>query len=200
MKMLSATLIFLLPCLASASDCRLFTVGECTPSNDIWVDEISVPCGGAGDVDACVRFCQTLCRANEKCNIFSYSLSKELCTLIQETSIFEYLAGCDVVAGPGSPPLEECMNDHPEDECERFIGQDCIYNGNPILNTTATDPKACQDILDESEEVGLGAKLFIHHASPLNHCQLRDSTDRTCDAIAGPEEPVYTACTRSFLS
>ena len=37
----AAALIILAPSIVSATDCRLFTVGECTPSNDIWVDEVT---------------------------------------------------------------------------------------------------------------------------------------------------------------
>ena len=42
-KMLTAAAVILLaPSIVSATDCRLFTVGECTPSNDIWVDEVNL--------------------------------------------------------------------------------------------------------------------------------------------------------------
>merc|ERR1711894_261828 len=193
-KMLAATLAFLLPSLSAASDCRLFTVGECTPSNEIWVDEKPVPCDDASDVDVCVRACQSLCKASDKCKIFSYSLSKQLCTLIQEENFMNYLGGCDVFAGPGNPLIEECANDHPEDPCERFIGQDCIYEGNQVLNLTdVTNAVECQGLLDSLGSL-YGASLFVHDASPLNLCELRDSTERTCDAISGPEDPVYSAC------
>ena len=37
----AAALIILAPSIVSATDCRLFTVGECTPSNEIWVDEVT---------------------------------------------------------------------------------------------------------------------------------------------------------------
>lgn len=198
--MLAATLAFLLPSLSAASDCRLFTVGECTPSNEIWVDEKPVPCEGAADVDDCVRACQMLCKVNNKCNIFSYSISNQLCTLIQEDSFMNYLAGCDVFAGPGNPPIEDCSNNHPEDPCERFIGQDCTYSGTQVLNVTdVSTPVECQGLLDSLGSL-YGASLFMHDASPLNLCELRDSTIRTCEAIAGPEEPVYSACTSTFFS
>ena len=38
----AAALIFLAPKIVSATDCRLFTVGECAPSNDIWVGEVTL--------------------------------------------------------------------------------------------------------------------------------------------------------------
>ena len=38
----AAALIILAPSIVSATDCRLFTVGECTPSNEIWVDEVTL--------------------------------------------------------------------------------------------------------------------------------------------------------------
>ena len=42
-KMLAAAAVILLaPSIVTATDCRLFTVGECTPSNDIWVDEVTL--------------------------------------------------------------------------------------------------------------------------------------------------------------
>ena len=42
-KMLAAAAVILLaPSIVSATDCRLFTVGECTPSNEIWVDEVTL--------------------------------------------------------------------------------------------------------------------------------------------------------------
>ena len=108
-----------------------------------------MPCESSSDVDMCIKACQMFCLYDAKCNIFSYSVSKQLCTLIQETSFMNYLAGCDVLSGPGHPLIEECAIDHPEEQCERFIGQDCIYTGNQVLNkTNVENPVDCQTLLD----------------------------------------------------
>ena len=157
-----------------------------------------MPCESSSDVDMCIKACQMFCLYDAKCNIFSYSVSKQLCTLIQETSFMNYLAGCDVLSGPGHPLIEECAMDHPDEQCERFIAQDCIYTGDIKLNkTNVENPVDCQTLLDAQGGL-FSANLFVHYADQ-DLCQFRGSADKTCDAISGPQDPEYSVCPSTFF-
>ena len=109
-----------------------------------------------------------------------------------------YLAGCDVLSGPGHPLIEECAMDHPDEQCERFIAQDCIYTGDIKLNkTNVENPVDCQTLLDAQGGL-FGANLFVHYADQ-DLCQFRGSAEKTCDAISGPQDPEYSVCPSTFF-
>merc|ERR1711970_398342 len=104
-----------------AGDCGLFSVGECNPLElpEDSVEVAEIPCDGI-DYHECAKLCQRLCQTTTNCNFFSYDGAKQECFKIHEKSENEFLGTCDVVAGPESPTLEDCVDDIPDDECDRF--------------------------------------------------------------------------------
>ena len=176
-----------------AGDCGAFSVGECSPSQEDVIEVQHLPCEGI-DTHECVRLCQRLCSITADCNFFSYNSELMDCILIQESSENAFLSTCDVLAGPDTPTLQQCAGTTPEDDCDRFVAQDCEYLGTDVFNKTDVhSPSECQTLLADFGSI-YKATLFVHDASPRNLCFLKDTDRRTCTSLAGPPEPDYDEC------
>merc|ERR1711872_643046 len=181
---------------ALAGKCQQFSVGECGLENDNIVEIKNVSCDG-GDPDACFVICQRFCHASSPCNFFTYNVDREECVLMKEPSENAYVSSCDVVAGPASPTLKYCLENTPFESCDRFIAEDCVYEGNVVFNMTNVEsPNTCQELLADLGDF-YKAEFFIHDIDPPTQlCQLLDtgSERRTCSLVAGPKEPPYPDC------
>ena len=179
--------------VALAGECGQFSVGECSLAQENIVDIQDLPCDGI-DTDRCVGLCQSICSFTSDCNFFSYNVDLQQCTLMQEPSENAYLSTCDVLAGPDSPTLQYCTDTAPEDSCDRFVAEDCVYLGNVLVNQTSFQSASdCQKFLEEFGDI-YRAQFFIHDNVPKHLCQLLDSDRRTCSSVTGPQEPAYEDC------
>ena len=87
-----------------------------------------------------------------------------------------------------------CIDTAPEDSCDRFVAEDCVYLGNVLVNQTSFQSASdCQKFLEEFGDI-YRAQFFIHDNVPKHLCQLLDSDRRTCSSVAGPQEPAYEDC------
>merc|ERR1711970_196182 len=176
-----------------SGDCGIYTVGDCLPLQDTVLGVELLPCD-VEDVHLCVSLCQQFCLVTANCNFFSYHTDSQECYLIQETSENEFLSSCDVVAGPDSPTLEECTEQPPEDDCDRFVGQDCVYLGESLFDVNDIGSAfECQTMLIEFSLL-FKATYFVYDVSPTHTCQLMDTDSRTCSSVAGPRVPGYDKC------
>ena len=175
-----------------AGDCGAFSVGECSPRKEDLVGVHHLPCEEI--YHECVRACQRLCLITTNCDLFSYNVDSQVCTLVQESFENAYLSTCDVLAGPDTPTLLQCSETTPEDDCDRFITQDCVYLGKSVLNqTNVGSPSDCQGLLRDFGDM-FSATYFVHDVSPKHFCQLKDKDKRTCSSVAGPQAPDYDHC------
>merc|ERR1712215_217104 len=189
----SISFIVFLVHFSVARDCGTFSVGECNRLEGGIVDVGTLPCGGI-NTHQCARICQLLCLLTANCNFFSYIGVNHECYLIHEKSENEFLGTCDVVAGPESPTLEECVENTPEDVCDRFVPQECTYLGETVFEQKDTwSSSECQSLLKDYGYI-FQATFFVYDESPKHICQLKDTDRRTCNSVAGPQEPDYLFC------
>ena len=187
--------VFLLPVTTVfAGDCGHFSVGECDPSKEQIVGSQQIPCQENQDVNECVAICQKICSITSSCDFFSYDTVTKECTMLTERKESDFFSTCDVVAGPGSPTLLQCMSDLPDDACDRFVLQDCDFAGTSVFNQTDVfSPTECQSFLADIGSFYNGV-MFLHDISPIHLCQLLDSEVKFCNAVAGPSSPDFSTC------
>merc|ERR1719300_1829416 len=194
MSVLSLAILLLPVTTVFAGDCGHFSVGECNPANEQIVGTQPIPCQENQDVNECVKICQTICSITSSCDFFSYDTTTKECTMLTERQESDFFSTCDVVAGPGSPTLLQCMSDLPDDACDRFVLQDCDYSGTRVFNQTDVfSPTDCQTFLADIGSFYDGV-MFLHDISPIHLCQLLDSEEKKCTAVAGPTSPDYSTC------
>ena len=185
--LLTATTVF-------AGDCGHFSVGECNPSNEQIIGTQPIPCQENQDPNECIVICQKICSITNNCDFFSYDTMTKECTLLKERKESEFFSTCDVVAGPGSPTLLQCTGDLPDGACDRFVFQDCKYEGMRVFNQTDVfSPTECQTFLRDIGSFYDGV-MFLHDISPTHMCQLLDSEEKSCTAVAGPTSPDFSTC------
>ena len=189
------TFVFLLPVTTVfAGDCGHFSVGECKPSNEQIVGSQQIPCQENQDANECIAICQKICSITSSCDFFSYDTTTYECTMLTERKESDFFSTCDVVAGPGSPTLLQCMSDLPDDACDRFVLQDCDFAGTSVFNQTDVfSPTECQTFLAEIGSFYNGV-MFLHDISPVHLCQLLDSEKKLCNSMAGPVSPDFSTC------
>ena len=172
-----------LPSSFLPSSCSSFTVGSCSPDMDELVDSYT-------DIPS-AALCQQICGIQEGCNYFSHSSSSLLCSLYH----YRFLSSCQLVAGPSTPPLDQCITSVPEEtpSCSSFMRENCTFLGSPVLNKTSiTDGHACQALLDT---LGwLYSATYFSFDSDQGRCVFYSSQQVDCQAVSGPVRPAIQDC------
>ena len=176
--MLILVVLCLLPVSLHGLDCSEFNIGQCQ-RNVLQVVDLD---GGN------VTSCQSICQDTSGCREFHFNLFSEKCTL----SAAAYPT-CNVMSGPASPLVDECMNGPVG--CSAFKDEDCNYKGE-AANTMdqMADPRSCQMFMNELGPEFGGGNYFIHQKSPKGSCEMLLSNERSCLGVSGPPSPDYETC------
>ena len=79
--------------------------------------------------------------------------------------------------------------------CDRFLEEDCHYQGEIILNTDdIADAKHCQILCQLLTEPRCNYWVFQEKEEGKNDCSLLASDDRSCTMIGGPRDPKLKEC------
>ena len=79
--------------------------------------------------------------------------------------------------------------------CDRFLEEDCQYQGEIILiQDNIADAKHCQQLCQQFEVVGCHYWVFQENGEGKHDCSLLASDDRSCAMIGGPKYPNIKDC------
>merc|ERR1711971_735239 len=161
--------------------CKGVTVGDCQLLDEYVIETLSI--GISADL------CQDICQQKTNCVVFQHSA--ENCTLLTE----DYRQDCGTSGGPTRNPFDNCLGIE-LNTCDRFLEEECVYNGEVILSEEdIADAKHCQELCELFED--FGCEYWVYKENPeKNHhdCLLLHSDDRECTMTGGPKRPNFIEC------
>jgi len=166
-----------------SAQCSLFSVSDCRLVDNEIINEIPLPIDqGASHV------CQGLCRNQDDCTHWRWSESAQICTLLA----YSYLHLCQTISSGSENNFNDCINQD-SNTCDDFVPEDCDMLGNVVHeDNTLTDAHACQEVLQLIGSV-FGAQVFVFSETDMV-CYLLDSSEKICNTISGPRDPVVDGC------
>jgi len=165
-----------------SSQCSLFSVSDCQLRENEIINEIHLPIN-----QGALHACQGLCRSQGDCTHWRWNDSAQNCTLLA----YSYLHLCQTISSGSENNFNDCVNQD-SNTCDDFVPENCNMLGNIVLNQKLADAHACQEYLQLIGDA-LNAQVFIFSETD-QICYLLDSSEKICDTLSGPRDPVVDGC------
>jgi len=166
-----------------SSQCSLFSVSDCRFGENEILTELPLPTVQDGS-----HLCQELCTNQDDCTHWRWSKGAHTCTLLA----YSYLHLCETISSGMENNFNDCINQD-SNTCDDFVPEDCTMFGNVVYEDhSLSDAHACQEYLKLLGSA-INAEVFIFSENDMI-CYLLDSSEKTCDTLSGPRNPVVDGC------